>query len=217
GRMSAGQRGTVENVYTGNYAHDAAGTTYNPRTGVTASGGKVTVGNAYTGKSETVSGGKVTGPGGQSTSFAHAGDETYADHDGNVYRYNSQTGTFQQHDAGGGWSDTTPDKSQSLAREQQARVQGDQRSAGASWAPSSGGSAWDRDMQGASSRDAEGASRNGGASSRSGGSGGGGGWDRGSGGGGGGGWDRGGGGGGWERGGGGHSWGGGGFRGGGRR
>ncbi|HET8732369.1 MAG TPA: hypothetical protein VFM45_01230, partial [Anaeromyxobacteraceae bacterium] len=154
GRMSAGQRGTVENVYTGNYAHDAAGTTYDPRTGVTASGGKVTVGNAYTGKSETVSGGKVTGPGGQSTGFAHAGNETYADHDGNVYRYNSQTGTFQQHDAGGGWSDTTPDKSQSLAREQQARTQGDQRSAGASWAPSSGGSAWDRDMQNASSRDA---------------------------------------------------------------
>ena len=68
-----------------------------------ASGAQVTVGNAYTGKSETVSAGKVTGPGGQSTEVAHAGNETYADHDGNVYRYDSQSGSFQQHDSGGGW------------------------------------------------------------------------------------------------------------------
>ena len=72
------------------------------------------VGNAYTGMSETISAGKVTGPGGQSPSVAHAGDETYADHDGNVYRYDSQSGSFQQHDAGGGWSDASADRSQSL-------------------------------------------------------------------------------------------------------
>ena len=188
GRMSAGQRGTVQNVYTGNYAHDAAGTTYNPKTGVTASGAKATVGNAYTGKSETVSAGKVTGPGGQSTSAVHAGNETYADHDGNVYRYNSQSGSFQQHDSGGGWSNATPEKSQSLSNEQAARTGGDQRSAGASWSHDNSGSGWDRG--GGSS-----AERGGGGSS-------GGGWDRGGGGGGGGG---------------GRSWGGGGFRGGGGR
>ena len=104
GRMSSGQRGSVQNVYTGNYAHGASGSTYNPSTGVKASGGTATVGNASTGKSETVSAGKVTGPDGQSTSAVHAGNETYADHDGNVYRYNSQSGTYQQHDSGGGWS-----------------------------------------------------------------------------------------------------------------
>ena len=193
GRMSAGQRGTVQNVYTGNYAHDAAGTTYNPKTGVTASGAKATVGNAYTGKSETVSAGKVTGPGGQSTSAVHAGNETYADHDGNVYRYNSQSGSFQQHDSGGGWSNASTEKSQSLASEQQARTAGDQRSAGAAWSHDDSGSGFDRGGSG-------------------------GGYDRGGGesrGGGGGGWDRGGGGGGGSRGGGG--WGGGGFHGGGRR
>ncbi len=144
GRMSAGQTGSVQNVYTGNYAHGASGTTYNPSTGVKASGGTATVGNAATGKSETVSAGKVTGPDGQSTSAVHAGNETYADHDGNVSRYNSQTGTFQQHDSGGGWSDTTPDKSQALSNEQAARTAGDQRSAGASSSRDSSGSGADR-------------------------------------------------------------------------
>jgi hypothetical protein len=119
------------------------------------------VGNAYTGKSETVGAGKVTGPGGQTTHVAEAGNNYYADHDGTVSHYNSQTGSFQQHDAGGGWSDTSPAKSQSLASEQQARTAGDQRSAGSSWSHDGSGGSFDHGSGG----------------------GGGGGWDRGGGGG----------------------------------
>jgi hypothetical protein len=143
GRISAGQRGSVENVYTGNYAHGAAGSTSNPRTGTSASGARATVGNAYTGKSETVGAGKVTGPGGQTTHVAEAGNNYYADHDGTVSHYNSQTGSFQQHDAGGGWNDASAAKSQSLASEQQARTAGDQRSAGSSWSHDDSGGAFD--------------------------------------------------------------------------
>ena len=82
-------------------------------------------------------------PGGQTTRVAQAGDNYYADHDGTVSHYNSQTGSYQQHDAGGGWSDTTPAKSQSLASQQDARDKGDQRSAGASWSHDNSGGGWD--------------------------------------------------------------------------
>ena len=167
GRMSAGQRGSVQNVYTGNYAHDAAGATYNAKTGTGAEGGRVTVGNTSTGKSETFGAGTVKGPGGQTTHVAQAGDNYYGDHDGNVYKYNSQTGSYQQHDQGGGWSNATPDKSQSLASEQQARTAGDQRSAGSSWSHDGSGGNWNRGGSG-------------GGEDRGGG---GGGWDRGGGGG----------------------------------
>jgi hypothetical protein len=166
--MSSGQRGTVQNVYTGNYAHDASGSTYNPKTGTSASGARATVGNAYTGKSETVGAGKVTGPGGQTTRVAQAGDNYYADHDGTVSHYNSQTGKYEQHDAVGGWSDTTPAKSRSLAAQQYARDKGDQRSAGSSWSHDDSGGGWDHGGGGSGSSH-----------------GGGGGWDRGGGGGGG--------------------------------
>ena len=73
GRVSAGQRASVQNVYTGNYAYGQRGATYNPSTGVSAAGGSVTYGNRYTGQQNTVSGGRVTGPGGQSAAVAHVG------------------------------------------------------------------------------------------------------------------------------------------------
>ncbi|MGA8890539.1 MAG: hypothetical protein WB493_03150 [Anaeromyxobacteraceae bacterium] len=144
GRMSAGQRGTVENVYTGNYAHGSRGATYDARTGTGAAGERVTVGNAATGKSETFGAATVKGPGGQTTRVAQAGNEYYGDHDGNVYRYDAQNGSFQQHDAGGGWSDATPQRSEALQSEQEARTRGDQRSAGASWSHDGSGGSFDR-------------------------------------------------------------------------
>jgi hypothetical protein len=143
GRMSAGQRGTVQNVYTGNYAHDASGATYDPKTGTGAAGERVTVGNAYTGRSTTFGAGDVKGPGGQNTEVAQAGHEYYADHDGNVYRYDSQTGSFQQHDSGGGWSNASTSRSQELSAEQDARTKGDQRSAAAGWSHDGSGSSFD--------------------------------------------------------------------------
>jgi hypothetical protein len=142
--MSAGQRGTVENVYTGNYAHESGGATYDARTGTGAAGERVTVGNAATGRSETFGAATVKGPGGQTTRVAQAGNEYYGDHDGNVYRYDAQTGSFQQHDAGGGWSNATPQRSEALQSEQDARTRGDQRSAGASWSHDGSGGSFDR-------------------------------------------------------------------------
>jgi hypothetical protein len=54
-----GERGSVQNVYTGNYAYGGRGATYNPNTGV-ARGGSATVGNAYTGTQNTAKWGQVS-------------------------------------------------------------------------------------------------------------------------------------------------------------
>jgi hypothetical protein len=197
GRISAGQRGAVQNVYTGNYAYGGRGATYNPTTGVAARGGTATVGNAYSGTQTTARWGQATGPGGQTTSAARVGNNTYASHDGNVYK---DTGSGWQSYNNGSWN-SVQDRSQtqSLDSQAQARQWGDQRSASSSWGGNWGG--W-----GGSSGDRSGSSSGGwGGDSRSWGGGGGsgfGGWDRGS--------SFGGGG----SGGGGHSWGGGGFGGG---
>jgi hypothetical protein len=180
GRMSSGQRGTVENVYTGNYAHDAHASTYNTRTGASASATKVTVGNAYTGNSKTIGTAEVTGPGGQSKRVVDVNGNYYSDHDGNVYRYNSQSGNYDQHQSGGGWSEASPEKSQSLDSQSRARQAGDQRSAGSSWAPDNAGGSWggEENRGGGSERGGYGGYSSGGYNS-------GGGWDRGGGGGGG--------------------------------
>jgi hypothetical protein len=103
GRISAGQKASVGNAYTGNYASGQRGATYNPNTGVAAKGGSVTYGNAYTGSKNTVTGGKVSGPGGQSATAAKSGNNYYAGHDGNAYKYDSQTGTAQKY-SNGSWN-----------------------------------------------------------------------------------------------------------------
>jgi hypothetical protein len=102
--MSAGQSASVSNAYTGGYGYGNRGATYNPSTGVSASGGRATVGNAYTGQQTTVGHVSVTGPGGQSTQVTQRGDEYYGDHDGNAYSYNSATGQAQKYNSTGTWS-----------------------------------------------------------------------------------------------------------------
>ncbi|MFN8009690.1 MAG: hypothetical protein U0V70_22180, partial [Terriglobia bacterium] len=90
GTAYAGGRGTVGNAYTGNYASGARGATYNASTGVVHGGAVGTYGNAYTGQS-------VSGARGYSyntntgNGVAHAGNNVYADHDGNVYKYNQNS------------------------------------------------------------------------------------------------------------------------------
>ena len=225
GRISAGQKASVSNVYTGNYAYGERGATYNPSTGTAARGGTVTYGNEYTGQQKTVDYGKVTGPGGESVSGVKTGTTSYySGPDGNVYK-NSGEG-WQKYD-NGNWTSlpktagdptratgTAPAASAgsaaSLQAQEQARMQGDQRSASSSWGNSSWGGGFSRQAENTGASGYSGAR----ASEGGGGWGGGSGWDRG---GGGGGWDRGGmdgggrswGGGGWDRGGGG-GWGGGG-------
>ena len=133
GQMSAGQRGAVQNVYTGNSAYGARGATYNPTTGVGAAGGRATFNNAATGQSTTVGRGEVTGPAGGTTRVAQVNNNYYADHNGNVYRGNSSTGSFQKYDAGGGWNDVDRSQAQSLQSHDSSRQMGDARSASSSW------------------------------------------------------------------------------------
>src|SRR5262245_30954423 len=139
GRVSAGQRAEVGNVYTGNYAYGQRGATYNPNTGVSARGGSVTYGNAYSGNQNTAKWGQVSGPGGNTAGVAHVGNNTYADHNGNVYR-NTGDG-WQQYNNGSrnNMLQGSSDKQQSLNSEQQTRQSGDQRSASSSWGSKSWG------------------------------------------------------------------------------
>jgi hypothetical protein len=208
GRISAGQKASVSNVYNGNYASGERGATYNPSTGVSAKGGTVTTGNAYTGKQNDASWGKVTGPGGQSASGVKVDNNYYGDHDGNVYKYNSTTGTAEKYNGNGSWSSADKPTTQSLQSQAAARNAGDARSAASSWGSSGWGDGFDKSAASSAPKSSGDGGGWGGAEKSSGG----GGWDRSSGGGGG--WDRGGDG---FGGGGGHSWGGGGFGGGGFR
>jgi hypothetical protein len=192
GRASAGQSSQVHNVYTGNSAYNTRGATYNPSTGVGAAGSRTTVTNAY-GQSSTVGHGTVTGPGGQTTHVAQAGDSYYADHNGNVYNYNSATGQAQKQNANGSWSNVDkPSGGSSYQASSQARQMGDSRSASSSWGGSSwgGGASQNGRSWGSSSGSwGGGESRSSGGWGGGGGGGwGGGGWSRGGGGGGGGGW-----------------------------
>ncbi|MGO8969457.1 MAG: hypothetical protein ACLQDQ_07785 [Myxococcaceae bacterium] len=166
GRSSAGQSTQVHNAYTGNSAYNTRGATYNPNTGVATAGSKTTVTNPY-GQSATVGHATSVGPDGQTTHTAEAGDNYYADHDGNVYNYNSQTGQAQKQNSNGSWSDVDkptssssssydkppssssysgsssynkpPSSSSSYQASSQARDEGDSKSASSSY----GGDSWD--------------------------------------------------------------------------
>jgi len=138
GQISAGQHGTVQNVYTGNYATGGRGATYNPSTGTGAAGERATFTNPNTGRSETVGKGEVVGPGGQTTHVQQAGNNVYAEHNGNVYK---DTGSgFQKLNADGSWNNVT-DKAelQNVQNHQAAREAGANRAASSSWGGNWGG------------------------------------------------------------------------------
>jgi hypothetical protein len=131
GRISAGQRASVQNVYTGNYAYGQRGATYDPTTGVSARGGSATYGNVDTGQQGSARWGHVSGPGGQSASAARVGNNYYASRDGNVYR---NTGSGWESYSNGSWTSVqAPSQAPGLDAQQQARQAGDQRSAGSNW------------------------------------------------------------------------------------
>ena len=138
GRASAGQSTEVHNAYTGNSAYNTRGATYNPNTGTAAAGSKTTVTNKY-GQSTTVGHAESSGPNG-TTQVAKSGDEYYGDHDGNTYKYNSQSGQAQKQNANGSWSNTDKSTSSSYASQSQARDQGEGKAASASSGDSWGGS-----------------------------------------------------------------------------
>jgi hypothetical protein len=135
GTLAAGQRAGVQNVYTGNYAAGSRGAAYNPSTGVGVSGGRVTAGNAYTGNQVTAGRGTVTGPGGRSNtitsvrgdggSVISGNNNTFAGHDGNVYRHTDDGGWSKWER--GNWGSAGGSNLGQLDRERGARMAGENR------------------------------------------------------------------------------------------
>jgi hypothetical protein len=126
------QRGTVggagrsvnNNVYTGNTVAARGAAWYDPKTGITKGVGAGYAGDTYTGQGSVRRGGVAyntsTGAG-----IAAGSNNIYAGKNGDVYRYNSQTGNWSQN-AGSGWKSTSKPQP-NLQQQQQARSLGQQR------------------------------------------------------------------------------------------
>jgi hypothetical protein len=143
GNRYAAGGGSVSNAYTGNYAAGAHGMNYNESTGVVHGGAAGVAGNAYTGQSTAGARGFTyntnTGNG-----VAHTANNTYADHNGNVYKYNPSSGWQQHSDSGWSQPSSSFDKS-SMDSMAQSRSEGSSRwgnfSSGG-WGGRSGGGGW---------------------------------------------------------------------------
>jgi len=97
---------------------------YDPKTGIVAGGGAGYAGNMYTGQGAAGRGGFAyntnTGAG-----VAAGANNIYAGKDGNVYRYDRQSGNWSQN-SGNGWKSTSKPQA-NLQQQQQARALGQQR------------------------------------------------------------------------------------------
>jgi hypothetical protein len=128
-------RGANTNIYTGNTAGGRGAVGYNPSTGIVAGGGSAYAGNIYSGEGAAGRGGFAyntnTGAG-----VAAGSNNVYAGKDGEVYRYNRQTGNWSQN-SGDGWKPTSK-SSANLQQQQQARSVGQQRSQNFSGSRSAG-------------------------------------------------------------------------------
>ena len=125
GTVGVAGRGANTNIYTGNTVAGRGAVGYDPRTGIVAGGGAGYAGNIYSGQGAAARGGFAyntnTGSG-----VAAGSNNIYAGKDGEVYRYNRQTGNWSQN-SGDGWKAASK-SSASLQQQQQARSQGQQRS-----------------------------------------------------------------------------------------
>jgi hypothetical protein len=124
GTVGFAGRGANANIYTGNTFVGRGAVGFNPQTGIVAGGGAGYAGNIYTGQGAAGRGAfaynRNTGAG-----IAAGSNNVYAGKDGDVYRYNRQTGNWSQN-SGNGWKSTS--KSQAnLQQQQQARAAGQQR------------------------------------------------------------------------------------------
>ena len=136
GTVGVAGRGTNTNIYTGNTYGGRGAAAYDPKTGIVAGAGAGYAGNIY-------SGGAVAGRGGfayntnTGAGVAAGGNNVYAGKNGDVYRYDRQTGNWSQN-SGSGWQSV--DKPQpNLQRQQQARSVGQQRTQNFSGAMGGGG------------------------------------------------------------------------------
>ena len=148
GARAAGQTGSVHNAYTGNWAEGARGAGYNPTTGDYAAGkggvagtpggatvaaGAGTIGNTKTGQSVSAAGVKTDNG---SWGVAHTDNGTavktpnnvYGTSDGNAYRYNDSSNSWEQHQSGDNWSSVNDQNTKdSLNQQQASRADGDAR------------------------------------------------------------------------------------------
>jgi hypothetical protein len=124
GTVGVAGRGVNTNFYTGNTvaARGAAG--YDPKTGIIAGVGAGYAGDTYTGQGPVRRGGVAYNTSAR-TGVAAGSNNIYAGKNGDVYRYNSQTGNWSQN-SGDGWKSTSKPQP-NLQQQQQARSLGQQR------------------------------------------------------------------------------------------
>jgi hypothetical protein len=124
GTVGVAGRGANTNIYTGNTVAGRGAVGYNPTTGVVAGGGAGYAGNMYSGQGAAGRGAFAyntkTGAG-----VAAGSNNIYAGKDGDVYRYDRQTGNWSQN-SGNGWKSTSKPQA-NLQQQQQARAVGQQR------------------------------------------------------------------------------------------
>lgn len=140
GTSTAAERSGYANAYTGNYAESGAGAAYNNQTGAAAAGVHTTQGNAYTGQQYSATKGVAYNPttgqaesvgamGSDGNYVAHAGNNVYAEKDGQTY--SSTADGWKQPSSDGGWqdSDMSDAQKQQMNNEAAMRGSGDTRSA----------------------------------------------------------------------------------------
>jgi hypothetical protein len=124
GTVGVAGRGANTNIYTGNTYAGRGAVGYNPNTGIVAGGAAGYSGNMYTGQAGAGRGGFAyntnTGAG-----IAAGGNNIYAGKNGDVYRYDRQSGNWSQN-TGNGWKSTSKPQL-SMQQQQQARAIGQQR------------------------------------------------------------------------------------------
>jgi hypothetical protein len=123
GTVGVAGRGANTNIYTGNTVAGRGAVGYNPRTGVVSGAGAGYTGNVYTGQ-EAAGRGAFAYNTNTGAGVAAGSNNIYAGKNGDVYRYNSQTGNWSQN-SGNGWKSTS--KQSGLQQQQQARAVGQQR------------------------------------------------------------------------------------------
>jgi hypothetical protein len=124
GTVGVAGRGANFNAYTGNTGAARGAIGYDPKTGIIKGVGAGYAGDTYTGQGSVRRGGAAyntrTGAG-----VAVGSNNLYAGKNGDVYRYNAQTGNWSQN-GGNGWKATSKSPA-NLQQQQQARALGQQR------------------------------------------------------------------------------------------
>jgi len=124
GTVGVAGRGINTNIYTGNTVAARGAAWYDPKTGIIKGAGAGYAGDTYTGQGAVRRGGVAyntsTGAG-----IAAGSNNIYAGKNGDVYRYNAQTGNWSQN-SGSGWKSTSKPQP-NLQQQQQARSLGQQR------------------------------------------------------------------------------------------